>query len=237
LPHPTLCPRPRRLLQIAVPCALLLLVPAHAAQPLVTETADVIGAGECQLESTVGSLREGAAPTQTLADAVVACGVAGRHEFGLTLAGLRAEGATDKLYGLKGKTVLVEPKDEGIGFTLAYSVFRTHSAEEGWLPVGARLYGVASRELAKNLMGHLNLGWLRTGRNQLNHTTWSLGIEGDGPLGWAADLFGDDRSGPWLSGGLKFDLTEKVSASVSLAQQLDSARAQLWTLGLKIEFF
>lgn len=237
LPPPAPCKHLRRLLPLARRCALLLLAPAHAAQPLVTETADVIGAGKCQLETTAASLRESGAPAQTLADAVVSCGVAGRHEFGLTLAALRAEGATDQLVGLKGKTVLADAKDGGTALSLAYSLFRSQEADQGWNPLGARLYGVASRELTKDLSGHLNLGWLRTGRNSLNHTTWSMGIEGDGRLGWAADLFGDDRSAPWLSGGVKMDLAERLGASLSYARQFDASRAQLWTLGLTIDFY
>ncbi|MBL8352475.1 MAG: hypothetical protein JNL87_19430 [Burkholderiaceae bacterium] len=216
---------------------LLLLMPVHAAQPLVTEAADVLGAGDCQLEAGAGRLGERDGPAQTAGDAVVACGVAGGHEIGLTLAALRSEGATDKLVGLKGKTLLAGAADGATAFALAYSLFRSHGAAEGWNPVGARLYGVASHELAKDLTGHLNLGWLRSGRSALNTTTWSMGIEGDGRLGWAADLFGDDRSAPWLSAGVKLDLVEKLSGSLSLARQLDASHARLWTLGLTLEFF
>jgi hypothetical protein len=100
----------------------------------------------------------------------------------------------------------------------------------------SRVYGVATRELGRALVGHANLGWLRTGRNKIDSTTWSLGIEGDGPIGWAADVFGDDRSRPWLSAGVKLPLGETISTNLSYAQQFSSPRVHLWTLGIKVEF-
>lgn len=224
----------------SLPCTLAAAAlgagPARAGQPLLTETADVIGAGHCQLETSLGSLHESGAPRQQLADAVGSCGW-GRHtEAGLTLAGLRASGASDRLVGLKGKTLLAMPADGAASFALAYSLWWSRPAGEAWGLGGSRLFGVASRGLTEHLLGHLNLGWLRTERNRLSHTTWSLGVESDGDLGWAADLFGDDRSRPWLSGGVKLPLADKVSASLACAQALESSRPRLWTLGLKLEF-
>ena len=209
---------------------------ARAGRPLVSETADVMVAGDCELEAAVGQRREIGAPSPWLADAVVSCGWGGHSQLGVNLAGARAAGATDQLAGLSGKTMLRLPKDDSTGFALAYSIWRNNQAGKGWNSAGGRLYGVASRGLGKNLVGHANLGWLRTGRHPLNHTTWSLGIEGDGPLGWAADVFGDDRSRPWLSGGVKLPLGETTSMNLSYAQPFEWPRVQLWTLGFKIEF-
>lgn len=209
---------------------------AGAGRPLVSETADVIGAGDCELEAAVGRWRESDAPSPTLLDAVVSCGWGGHSQLGVILAGARADGTTDKLAGLSGKTMLVAPKDDSTGYALAYSIWRSNAAGEGWNQGGGRLYGVATRALGHDLVGHANLGWLRTGRNALNHTTWSLGVEGEGPLGWAADVFGDDRSRPWLSGGVKLPLGETFSANLSYAQQFESPRVHLWTLGVKLEF-
>ena len=97
-----------------------------------------------------------------------------------------------------------------------------------------RVLSVLEQELAPQLLGHLNLGWLRSQRR--DHTTWSLGIQREGALGWAVDLFGDDRSRPWLSGGLIASPVDKFSVNLSLAQRIGPAPARLWTLGAKIEF-
>lgn len=233
---PTALPRTLRALLLTPLLLALCASVARADRPLVSETADVIGAGDCQLEVAVGKWRESGASSPVLLETLVSCGLGGHSQLGVTLAGARADGSTDKLVALGGKTTLVMPKDHTAGFALAYSAWRSNDAGEGWNQGGGRLFGVATRELGKDLLGHLNLGWLRTGRNRLNHTTWSLGIEGDGRLGWAADLFGDDRSRPWASGGVILPLNDGISANLAYAQQFESPRVHLWTLGLKIEF-
>jgi hypothetical protein len=232
-PHHAL---PTRLLPLLALAAALCAGDARAGRPLVTETADVIGAGDCELDAAIGRWRESEAPSPTLVDAVFSCGWGGHSQLGVLMAGARADGATDKLAGLGGKTMLVMPQGDITGFALAYSIWRSNDAGEGWNQGGGRIFGVATRELGMNLVGHANLGWLRTGRNRLDHTTWSLGIEGEGPLAWAADVFGDDRSRPWLSGGVTLPLGETFSANLGYAQQFESPRVHLWTLGFKIEF-
>jgi hypothetical protein len=209
---------------------------ARAGRPLVSESADVIGAGDCELEAAVGHERTNDQPWSTPVDAVLSCGWGGHSQLGVILAGTRSDGATNRLAGLSGKTMLVMPSDDLTGFALAYSTWRSDEAGEGWRQGGHRLYGVATRVLGKELVGHANLGWQRTGRHAINRTTWSLGIEGDGPLGWAADVFGDDRSRPWWSGGVKLPLGATTSLNLSYAHQFESPRVQLWTLGFKLDF-
>jgi len=87
----------------------------------------------------------------------VSCGWGGHSPLGVILAGSRAVGATDKLAGLSGKTMLVAPKDDRSGFALAYSSWRSNNAGEGWNQGGGRLYGVATRALGHDLVGHANL--------------------------------------------------------------------------------
>lgn len=94
---------------------------------------------------------------------------------------------------------------------------------------------MATKELTRTLLGHLNLGWVRTETDRLNSTTWSLGMEGEGGLRWAADVFGDDRKRPWVSAGLLFPLADKISANLAYAQQFEQPRARQWTLGFKFE--
>ena len=154
----------------------------------------------------------------------------------MIVAGTRADGAPDKLVGLSGKTMLVAPKPDTTGLALAYAIWRSNEAGDSWALSGGRLYGVVSHGLGKDLVGHANLGWLRTARTGLNLTTWSLGVEGEGALGWAADVFGDDRSRPWLSGGVELPLGEAVSANLSYAQQFETPCVHLWTFGFKIDF-
>ena len=225
----------RRLRDTAAIAALALCSAlACAGRPLVSETADVIGAGGCELETSVARQVEPNHPKASMADAQFACGLGGHSQFGLLVGGARSADGTDRLLAFVGKTNLVEPAEGRTGFGLAYSIWTGQDAGESWRHAGSRLYGIASRELAPQLLGHLNLGWLR--RQRRDHTTWSLGIQREGALGWAVDLFGDDRSRPWLSGGLIASPVDKFSVNLSLAQRIAPAPARLWTLGAKIEF-
>lgn len=118
---------------------------AWAGRPLVSETADVIGAGDCGLEATVGPWREGNTPSPSLMDAVASCGWGGHSQLKVILGAARADGATDKLVGLSGKTMLITPKDNTTGVALAYSIWRSNVAGEGWTQGGGQLFGVATR--------------------------------------------------------------------------------------------
>lgn len=97
--------------------ALLLLcsATAWADRPLVSETADVIGAGDCQIET--GLARQSASGTHAarMADVLGSCGVASHTQLGISLGSARQAGATDLSLGLGGKTTLKMPKDGAIG--------------------------------------------------------------------------------------------------------------------------
>lgn len=218
--------------------ALLLLLCGTAAQadrPLVSETADVIGGGQCQIETGLARQTARGTPSATLADVLGSCGVGGHSQFGISLGTARADGAADWSLGLGGKTTLKMPADGAIGYALAYGISAEKLSGQGWRHGSTRLFGVATKELRDGLLGHLNLGWLRTESDRLNSTTWSLGFEGEGPVRWAADVFGDDRARPWLSAGVLMSITDKISANLAFAQQFDRPRVRQWTLGFKFE--
>jgi hypothetical protein len=100
---------------------------------------------------------------------------------------------------------------------------------------GLRVLGVATSEVFKDVLGHLNLGWERNHDARTHSTIWSAGMESSSGLRWAADVYGDDRSRPWLSAGLLFPLADKFSANLSYAQQFERPRVRQWTLGFKVE--
>lgn len=208
---------------------------AWADRPLVSETADVIGADACQIETGLARQTARGTPSATAADLLGSCGFRGHSQFGISLGTARAAGATDWALGLGGKTTLKMPADGAIGYALAYGIGAEKLSGQGWRHGNTRLFGVATKALRDGLLGHLNLGWLRTESDRLNSTTWSLGFEGEGPVRWAADVFGDDRARPWVSGGLLMSITDKVSANLAYAQQFAQPRVRQWTLGFKFE--
>jgi hypothetical protein len=219
----------------AAAALLLIAGTARADRPLVSETADVIGAGDCQIESALAQSRTRGSPSMRLAEVFGSCGVAGHSQLGIALGSTRQAGSTDLGIGLAGKTTLKMPTEGATGWGLAYGLGLEKAAGEGWRHGSSRLLGVATRELRPGLLGHVNLGWSRSQRDRQSTTTWSLGVEGDHALRWAADLYGDDRGRPWASAGLLFPLADKLSANLAYAQQFERPRVRLWTLGLKVE--
>lgn len=226
---------PRALLGACAAVLLLAAPVARADRPLVSETADVIGAGQCQVESGLAHASASGMPSLRSVDLFGSCGVAGHTQLGVALASSRQAGATDLGLTVVGKHTLKMPEDGAPGYGLAAALGMEKASGDHWRHAGMRLLGVVTKELSKGLLGHANLGWQRTQADRLNSTLWSLGVESDGGLRWAADVFGDDRSRPWVSAGLLFPLADKVSANLSYAQQFERTRVRLWTLGFKTE--
>ena len=123
----------RRLRDRAVITALALCSAlACAGRPLVSETADVIGAGGCELETSVARQVEPNHPKASMADAQFACGLGGHSQLGLLFGGTRSADGTDSLLAFVGKTNLVEPAEGRTGFGLAYSIWTGQDAGESW---------------------------------------------------------------------------------------------------------
>ena len=169
-------------------------------------------------------------------DALVACGIGMGTQVSGAYNRSRSGGLTDQVITLAGKTNLAEAKDGRIGWAIAYGASLDKGPGDNWKHGGTRIFGVATKSLTDSLVGHLNLGWMRTEGDRLNSTTWSLGFEGDGPVRWAADVFGDDRSRAWVSAGLIWPLAEKLTANLAYVQQFERPRVQQWTLGFKFDF-
>lgn len=224
-----------RCLALGLAWGLLAVGPAQADAPLVSETADVPDAGDCMLETASDRVRARGQPGITVHELHGSCGIGLRTELGWRLTRERAGRATHRL-GVDGKTQLAETGDGGTRFALAYGVAADRAAGDRWRHGGLRVTGVATRALARQLLGHVNLGWLRTENPRLNHAAWSLGVEGEGALHWAADLYGDDRARPWASGGLVWALHEQLGASLAYAQQFDTPRLRQWTVALRFAF-
>lgn len=211
---------------------------AVADRPLTSETADVIGPGECQLEAAL--LRTAVRGEARLhgQELFGSCGLPWDTQLGLLLAREHGGGGPRlRLLGVHGKTTLVAPDENTTGWGIAYGMTSDHLSGEGWQHGSPHITLAATRRLGAGLIGHLNLGWERAQRDHASSTAWSLGIEREGGAwGWALDLFGDDRSRPWVSGGVLLEVNAQLSLNLGYARQLDAQRAQQWTLGSKIRF-
>jgi hypothetical protein len=211
---------------------------AWAGRPLQTEDAGVLGAGECEIESFAARERVRDEPTARALSAQVGCGIGLRSQLALAAARTRAAGEKVDDITLVGKTWLRELDDDDIGVTLAYALGAT------------RLPGASLRHEATEVRAvvtvprgdwqvHANAGWARSEADRLNSTIWGMAAErtGLGPVDLMAEVFGDDRSDPWLNAGLRWNaIPDRLNLDASYGVQMNSARARLLTVGFKLTF-
>jgi len=212
------------------------LAGAAMAGPRVTETADALARGDCELEAAASRESSSGTPAVRTVEAILGCGVGGNTQLGLgwaraTLAGLHADGV-----GLLGKTTVVAPDAGRTGWAVAYSLLAFKAPGDSFKSEELAVAAVATRELLPGWLGHANLGWSHSRSSKQNSAVWSLGEESTADLSLAADVFGDDRSKPWVSAGVGYTLGGGVSASVSYALQLDKPKIRVFTLGAKFAF-
>jgi len=226
-------PRARLALAIAAGVAA---TSALADRPLVSETADVIERGACQVEAAGGSSRASGLPKVRDIGAVVTCGVAYDTQPALTYGHSRGGGAKEEQLLLSAKTTLRAPERERMGFGLAYGIGALKLPGTSWERESLQVVGLATTELANGLLGHANLGWSRSRAARQNTTTWSLGIETVGIFTVAADAFGDDRGRPSASAGMGYTLGKGLSVNGALATQFETPRVRQVSLGAKLVF-
>jgi hypothetical protein len=218
--------------------SLAALAPAWADRPLVSETADVIDAGACQLEAWASRTRHKGGGGDRGAAGVASCGVGGSHQFGLGAQRSRDAGDSDPLQALAltGKSTLRAPVQGRLGVGLAYALGFERTAGQGLRREATSVLGALTQPLADGTLIHANLGWLHSRSSGHSSTTWSLGVErGDDPV-LAADIYGDDRTRPWVSAGAGWSLLDKLSFNASVAQQVDRKRARQLSVGVKLQF-
>lgn len=216
--------------------ALLTAGAAHADRPLVSETADVIGAGDCQVEAWTGRARQSGSPTARDGTVFTSCGVAGSHQFGLALSRARADGDRSSGATLFGKTTLRMPEKGQTGFGVAYTLGFDKPSGQGLRRESATVLGVLTQPLAGEVLLHANLGLAHSRAAGQSSTNWSLGVERVDDFSWAADVFGDDRSRPWVSAGAGWALLEKLSFNASYAMQFERKKVRQLSVGVKLQF-
>jgi hypothetical protein len=220
--------------------AWLLLAACSAAQagrPLATEDADVLERGACEWESFAARQTVSGAPAVNGAGTQVGCGVGWNSQVALGYARERSAGASTSAWGLSGKTAIIERDAGATGFTLAWGLGSLRTPGGSMKHESSFLTLVATREWA-GWLTHANLGWERSESASMNTTTWNLAVER--PIGAGVDLmaevYGDDRSRPWLGTGVRWTVNERFSVNASWSVQRESPRPKLWTLGFKLGF-
>lgn len=216
--------------------AAAVALPAHADRPLVSETADVIAAGDCQIEAWGGRAHASGRARERETTAFTSCGAGGRHQFGLAASRNVVQDTHVTGYTLFGKTTLRMPEKGQTGVGVAYTLGLDKAPGQGLRRESASLLGVATQALDGGLLLHANLGWLHSRSAGASTTTWSLGVERVDDFSWAADIFGDDRSRPWVSAGAGWALLDKLSFNAAYALQFERKKVRQLSVGVKLQF-
>ena len=210
---------------------------AWADAPLQSETADALGAGNCQLEASLGRATVRDLPAVKTWDLLGSCGLDGQSQLALGYGQAKLDGAARASAAtLMGKTTLLTPDSGRTGWGLAYGLLGSKTAGSGWELDNLSVAVVATRELASGWLGHANLAWNRSWNGDFSTTSWSLGVETTGTWVWAADVFGDDRNKPGASTGFGYDFGGGFSANLSVATLFETPRIRFVTLGAKFAF-
>lgn len=211
---------------------------AHAGRPLATEDADVLEPGQCELEGFAARERASGTPAARGTSLQFGCGIGWRSQAALAWERVRSDGESTRGWALVGKTAL-RPRTEGTtGFTLAWGLGAEHPPGGSTQHETTFLTAVATREWDGGWLSHANLGWARSESASASTTTWNLAVER--PVGGGVDLmgelYGDDRTRPWLGLGVRWSASERVSLNASWAVQDSAPRTRLVTVGFKLAF-
>ncbi|MBL8344662.1 MAG: hypothetical protein JNN03_04415 [Rubrivivax sp.] len=209
---------------------------AWADRPLVSETADVIERGACQVEAAAATSRASGSPNVRELGAVVTCGMAFDTQPALAYGRSRTGDGKEEALLLGAKTTLRAPDGARPGFGLAYSVGAVKAPALSWRREELSVVGLVTMEVSRGLLGHANLGWSRSRSARQNTTTWSLGVETVGEFTLAADAFGDDRGRPSVSAGVGYAFGKGLSANAALATLFEPTRVHQFSVGAKLVF-
>lgn len=217
--------------------ALGLVVPvAHAARPMITDDARIVGARACQLESWVkynrGSTEYWALP---------ACNFTGNLE--MSLGGARGEDAgdirtTDVI--LQGKTLFKTLEPNGWGMGLAFGNVR-HPAINTSANLIGDLYAYVPASFSfkdDRVVLHTNVGWLRERDEQRHRLTWGIGSETQlASRTWLiAETFGQNQDRPFYQMGVRHWLVpERVQVDTTYGNRFANGSEERWfSIGLRL---
>lgn len=223
-------------LQLLTVCVVLATPTAWADHPLVSETADALARGTCQVELTRAHEKSISAPKVGRSDVQFSCGAGARSQFAVGVDSSRVDGLRAEGYRVVGKTTLLAPEDGNTGFGVRYGLGWATSQGQRTELESTTVLAVATREISNGVIAHANLGFTRDRLQGRSTGLWSLGVESTDPLSWAADIFGEERSKPSVSLGLGWRAGKDVFVSVAYAMQTADEKARSLSLGLKLVF-
>ena len=186
----------------AIRCLVLLFAAliyaglASAERSRLTQEADVVEAGDCEVESAGARERaRGKGPARE-SSLELNCGVGASTEVSLLVARRRSDNGRERGMGLEGKTGLVPRRQAGIGWSLAYGLARLRENAGPWRTAEHFVALEASHQVATAWLLVAQLGTLRERIERRDRTRWSLAAEHAllaERLELKLELGGDDR--------------------------------------------
>jgi hypothetical protein len=154
---------------LALVASMLACANAHAARPMVTDDANIVDPGACQLESWT---QRTASVTEYWA--VPACNLGGQWELAAGAGRSSQPDGANRLAAVRAKTVFrpLSTNDWGIGLSVA-SQFGAGGSSADNLAV---VVPISASMLDDRVLVHANLGWQRT-HGASSTATWSGGTE------------------------------------------------------------
>lgn len=217
-------------------CSGLLSFQACADHPLVSETADALARGSCQVEMSRANQKARAQPMIGSSDVQFSCGAGTQSQFAIGMNSSRGQGQRAENYRAAGKTTLLAPENGSTGFGLRYGLGWATGQGQRTELASSSIMAVATREVSNGVLVHANLGFTRDRRQAVNTGLWSLGVETTDALSLAADVFGEERSKPSMSVGLGWRASKSLLVSAAYALQTADDKARTLSLGLRLVF-
>jgi hypothetical protein len=210
-------------------CAALLLSPAHAERPMVTDDAGTLARHGKKLE--LGWGREGSARG---IEVEAGYGLLDGAEVAFAAARTRADAVGSNGFGLGLKWVPLQP-EHGLSAGLRLDVGRERGGGESASEVA--LTGLLSWRFANEVALHANLGQrhVRAGGVSDRSTVWAGSVDLPLAAQWqlAMEAFGERGTRPGRQLGLRYEIDEGLKLSGAFGRA-DGARFA--SLGLAWEF-
>ena len=209
---------------------------AHAARPLDTDTADVLGKGACQFDLL---LLRASVDTQKLrgTGAQLGCGVGVNTQINAGYSRASSDGAKTTAVSLDGKTALVVRSGKSVGVGVSYGWIADRGRGTAVTTDTSFVNLIFSKSLTDRLTGHANIGWLNAQHSE-SGLTWNLATElaVTDNLDLVAETFGEHSAKPWFGIGARYAVSDRANLNASYAVMSETPKIKVMTVGVKLSF-
>ena len=225
----------RRISHVLALAACLAAPASWAGRPLVTEDAEVLARGECEIEGFFGRVEKPRGDSHSLQ---LGCGVGGGTQLGLGAGRDRSEDDRVNAIAVNGKTGLREPSPGQPGLAIAYAASGLKHFGGPLRLDASEIKGVATLD-SDGWLYHFNAGWAYAHEERAHRAIWALAVERPnalGPIDLMAETFGDNKSNPWVQLGARWAVVpERLLLDASWGLQSRHGRPRQATLGFTLK--